>query len=347
MNNEQLPAGLILRDTYTIVRHLGSGAFGDVYLARHRFMGLQALKVFSLNNGLNALEEAFLLSKLGHPNIVRMFEANEFTHDDTKYGYFSMEYVEGGTLHDIIGNKIPIGERICLGNNILSGLAYAHLQTPPIIHRDISPTNILIDRWNGSLRAKIADFGLAKHVDPESLAASAGGKYVYMAPESFLGKHSTATDVYSAGIVLFELLTGRHPFQIALSASATSAELATVVRKSRSQLIPNAADVCPDLDLRWNRFFQDALVHDFESRPSNAQGLLKRFVETASPSPAVSEEDQVVDAPALVAEAKQLAEDSDGLQDAILALEKACRLDPEIRSRYSDLLSLWKRGIIL
>jgi serine/threonine-protein kinase len=75
-------------------------------------------------------------------------------------------------LHDIIGDNVPVAERICLGNNILSGLAFAHLQTPPIIHRDISPTNILIDKWNGSLRAKIADFGLAKHVDPESLAAS-------------------------------------------------------------------------------------------------------------------------------------------------------------------------------
>lgn len=347
MNIEQLPAGLVLRDTYTIVRHLGSGAFGDVYLARHRFMGLQALKVFSLNNGLNALEEAFLLSKLGHPNIVRMFEANEFTHDGANYGYFSMEYVEGGTLHDILGNNVPIAERICLGNNILSGLAFAHLQTPPIIHRDISPTNILIDNWNGSLRAKIADFGLAKHVDPESLAASAGGKYVYMAPESFLGKHSTATDVYSAGIVLFELLTGRHPFQIALSVSATSTELAAVVRKSRSQSIPNAADVCPDLDLRWNGFFQDALAHEFESRPSNAQELLKRFLATASPPPPDSKENQVGNVLALVAEAKQLAEDSDCLQEAIATLEKACRLDPGISSRYSDLLSLWKRGIVL
>ena len=60
------------------MRHLGSGAFGDVYLSRHRYMGLQALKVFSRQDGTDALEEAYLLTKLSHPNIVRVFEANEF-----------------------------------------------------------------------------------------------------------------------------------------------------------------------------------------------------------------------------------------------------------------------------
>jgi hypothetical protein len=123
--------------------------------------------------------------------------------------------------------------------------------------------------------------------------------------------------------------------------------LAAVVRKSRSQSIPNAADVCPDLDPRWDGFFRDALAHDFERRPSNAQELLKKYVATVSPSSSVSAENQVEDMLVLVAEAKQLAEDSDGLEEAIAKLEMACRLDPEISSRYSDLLSLWKRGIVL
>src|SRR5437016_2821752 len=94
----KLPAGFVVRDTYTIVRYLGSGAFGDVYLARHRYMGLQALKVFQMANGSDLLQEAFILARIGHPNIIRVFEANDFTMNSQTYQYFSMEYVPGGTL---------------------------------------------------------------------------------------------------------------------------------------------------------------------------------------------------------------------------------------------------------
>lgn len=96
MNAGRLQSGELIRETYTVVRHLGSGAFGDVYLARHRYMGLQALKVFPRKDEVDALEEAYLLAKLSHPKIVRMFEANEFDRAGETLGYFSMEYVEGG-----------------------------------------------------------------------------------------------------------------------------------------------------------------------------------------------------------------------------------------------------------
>ncbi len=347
MNLEQFAAGELIRDTYTIVRHLGSGAFGDVYLARHRYMGLQALKVFPRKDGSDALEEAYLLTKLSHPNIVRVFEANEFEREGETYGYFSMEYVEGGTLLATIDGDLPIDTRIRLGKDILAGLAFAHSQLPPIIHRDISPTNILIDNSNARLCAKISDFGLAKHVDPESLIASAGGKYLYMAPESFLGTHSTATDVYSAAIVLFELFTGRHPFRVALSASATAAEIASVVRKSRSQSVPSVSDFCPDLSSRWDGLFEKALAHDYEERPPTAQDFLTQFLAASEPgaisTPAATPEDVSV----MVTEAKRLAEQADTLNDAIETLERACHLDPSIRGRYSEMLSLWKRGIVL
>ena len=346
MNLERLGAGELVRETYTIVRHVGSGAFGDVYLSRHRYMGLQALKVFSRQDGTDALEEAYLLTKLSHPNIVRVFEANEFARAGETYGYFSMEYVEGGTLLNIMHSDLPIKARIGLGRDILSGLAFAHSQVPPIIHRDISPTNILIDRSNGRLSAKISDFGLAKHVDPQSLVASAAGKYLYMAPESFLGKHSTATDVYSAAIVLFELFTGRHPFRVGLSVSATASEMASIVRKSRVQSIPNVSDLCSDLGNQWNALFQSALAHDYEERPVTAQDFLAQFIVAYEPRPSaapVASEN----ASALVTEARRLAEQADTLNDAIEKLERACHLDPEVRGRYAELLSLWKRGIVL
>lgn len=346
MNLERLGAGELIRDTYTIVRHIGSGAFGDVYLSRHRYMGLQALKVFSRQEGTDALEEAYLLTKLSHPNIVRVFEANEFDHAGETYGYFSMEYVDGGTLLNIMDCNLPIEARIGLGRDILSGLAFAHSQVPPIIHRDISPTNILIDQGNERLLAKVSDFGLAKHVDPQSLVASAAGKYLYMAPESFLGKHSTATDVYSAAIVLFELFTGRHPFRVGLSVSATASEMASIVRESRVQSIPNVSDFCSDLGNHWNALFQGALAHDYEERPITAQDFLAQFIVACESRPSTTPV-ATDDTSGLVAEAKKLAEQADTLNDAIEILERACHLDPRVRERYAGMLSLWKRGIVL
>lgn len=347
MNSEQLTPGELIRDTYTIVRHLGSGAFGDVYLSRHRYLGLQALKIFRRKEGADALEEAYLLTKLGHPHIVRVFEANEFGRSGEAYGYFSMEYVAGGTLNSL-GSELSLDERLSLGRDILCGLAFAHSQSPPIIHRDISPTNILVDKSDSRICAKISDFGLAKHVDPESLVASAGGKYLYMAPESFLGKHSTATDVYSAAIVLFELLTGHHPFRIALPASPSASEIASVVRQSRSQSVPCVSEFCPNLDCRWSVFFKRALAHDYEERPRTADELLSQFLAVSAPPCEVpGAETATEDILAIVTQAKQLAEQADTLDEAIAMLECACQLNSSVRDRYTEMLSLWKRGIVL
>ena len=349
MSKPLLKSGEVVRVTHTIVRHLGSGAFGQVYLSRHRYMGLQALKLFALSQGCEPLEEAYLLAKLSHPNIVRMFEANDFERGGTKYGYFTMEYVDGGTLLDSIADQsLDLTARINLGRGIVAGLAHAHSQEPPVIHRDISPSNILLNREKGQVTAKISDFGLAKHVDNASLLASAAGKYVYMAPESFLGIHSTATDVYSTAIVLFELFTGKHPFEFTLTAQATSKELAEVVKRSRSQTIPDATRSNPTLPQLWDSFFRESLLHDYEQRPQNGNALLERFDRCACPSQtSASAAIQGSDAKEMVKRAQALSRQTETIDAAIGLMENACEIDPSIRERYSDLLSLWKRGIVL
>jgi len=277
MNAGRLSSGQLIRDTYTIVRRLGNGAFGDVYLARHRYMGLQAMKIFSKRESPDALEEAYLLTKLNHPNIVRMFEANEFQVEEESYGYFTMEYVEGGTLADYKSATSSFASKLYLAAGLLSGLAYAHSQNPPIIHRDIIPSNILVDVLQSGSVAKISDFGLAKHLDTASLLASAAGKYLYMAPESFLGIHTTATDVYAGGIVLFELLTGEHPFKVAVSRTAKDEKVAAAVRRSRTQTIPDVCHLNAELDARWRSFFKAALAHNYDDRPMDAGTLLELF----------------------------------------------------------------------
>jgi serine/threonine-protein kinase len=345
-----LKSGELVRDTHTIVRHLGSGAFGDVYLSRHRYMGLQAMKVFGFTEGTEALEEAYLLAKLGHPNIVRMFEANDFERSGVRYGYFTMEYVEGGTLLGYFSDEaLELNQRINLGRGIISGLAFAHLQTPPVIHRDISPSNILLSREQGQVTAKISDFGLAKHLDSASLVASAAGKYVYMAPESFLGIHSPATDVYAAAIVLFELLTGRHPFEFVLSATATPKEVAEIVKKSRSQAVPDATATNPQLSGCWNDFFRAALKHDYEQRPKDGNALLILFdeIEDSARSAVRPVANTTSEAREMVEKAHKLSQQTDTLDEAIGLLEEACAADSTVRERYLDLLLLWKRGIVL
>ena len=340
MNAGSLSSGQIIRDTYTIIRHLGSGAFGDVYLARHRYMGLQAMKIFSKQEGPDALEEAYLLTRLSHPNIVRMFEANEFQAGQESYGYFTMEYVEGGTLADYNSAKTSFSSRLHLAACVLHGLAHAHAQSPPIIHRDISPSNILVDVSQSEPVAKIGDFGLAKHLDAASLLASAGGKYLYMAPESFLGIHTTATDVYSAALVLFELLTGEHPFKTMLPLDATDADVAAMVRRSRTQLIPDVSQLQPELSADWRSFFAAALAHDYQDRPRHAGELLEIFNRCSSRpvgSSGVS---------ALVSRAKELSSQVSTLDEAIDLLQAACARDSSARVEYAELLSFWKRGIV-
>ena len=98
-----LQEGQTVRDTYTVERYLGEGAFAEVYRVQHRFLGRQAIKVFktkgvSIEEIEAMLGEAILLSRIGHPNIIRVFDANTVDIDGSTYGFFTMEYVPGGTL---------------------------------------------------------------------------------------------------------------------------------------------------------------------------------------------------------------------------------------------------------
>jgi serine/threonine protein kinase len=170
-----------------------------------------------------------------------------------------------------------------------------------------------------------------------------------MAPESFLGIHSTATDVYSAAIVLFELLTGQHPFEFVLSATATPKEVAEVVKKSRSQSVPDATAANPQLSGCWDEFFRAALKHDYEQRPKDGNALLLLFDEIVDSGrsavrPAANTTSEVRE---MVEKAQSLSQQTDTLDEAIGLLEVACAADSTVRERYSDLLSLWKRGIVL
>lgn len=346
MSRGHLPSNFVVRETYTVIRYVGSGAFGDVYQIRHRYMGIQAMKVLPSVKSDDPFAEAFILTKIGHPNIIRVFEANEFTWQGTTYPYFTMEYIPGGTLADYVEQndlEKAVREKMCL--EIAAGLAVAHSQNPPIIHRDISPWNIMVATEKNQPTIKITDFGLAKSVDLATRLASAAGNFFYMPPEAFWGHESTASDVFCAALVMFDLMTGQQAFPVKVPPSATEEERLQIVRASRQQQPRTASLLNQDLDHAWDDFFDHSLAHEAGRRIQSAceleAGLKSLLAETER-----RENFEPRDPDELVQEALRSSKQAISLPYAISLMEKACKSSEAIREQYAPLLELWKRGIV-
>jgi serine/threonine-protein kinase len=200
---------------FLVEKELGSGAMGTVYRARYtKTDQVYALKIIAL--GLLGNEtaqarferEAKILQQLKHPNIVRLFANGRFRGTP----YFAMEYVEGVTLDNILErrDRFTWEEIVALGQQVCAALEHAHEKG--IIHRDLKPSNLMI-LADGTV--KLADFGIAKDVDVTALTGDRNtvGTAAYMSPEQCRGERLTAkSDLYSLGVVFYELLTGRKPF---------------------------------------------------------------------------------------------------------------------------------------
>ncbi|MEA5510034.1 serine/threonine-protein kinase [Crocosphaera sp. UHCC 0190] len=201
------------RSNYRILGKIGQGQFGQVYFAlrRHRgdFVALKNLGPgFPTNRFLR--EFAYLVS-LRHPNIVAC-QAIEY---HAKGRYLVMDYCEGGTLRNLMesSDQLSLETSLKLVTDILAGLEQAHQHK--IIHCDIKPENILLSLTPQGWTAKITDFGISR-LSQESLNLPPGSGYTgspaYMAPERFYGKYSYGCDLYSVGIILYELILGERPF---------------------------------------------------------------------------------------------------------------------------------------
>ena len=219
---------------YRVIRELGRGGLGIVYLAARadeQFQKEVAIKV--VKRGLDTDDilrrfraERQILAQLDHPNIARLLDAGS-----TEEGlpYFVMEYVDGQPIGEYCEeNKLSTRERLQLFRLVCSAMTYAHQRL--VIHRDIKPSNILVTREGVP---KLLDFGIAKvlHSDDPLAAQTLTGVRVmtpeYASPEQVRGEPiSTATDVYSLGVLLYELLTGRKPYRLT---THTAEELARAV----------------------------------------------------------------------------------------------------------------------
>lgn len=209
---------------YQIRRLLGRGGFGNVYLAlrRNDYQQQVAIKMLRAEidrGGAAPVRFEFerqLLADLEHENIARLLDGGTLT--ESGCPYIVMEYVRGAPITDYCDSrKLSINERLTIFRQVLRVVAYAHSRG--VIHRDLKPSNILV---TDDGRVKLLDFGIAKMLDPLDHAASAlvegRGPLTpqYASPEQVRGERvSTVSDVYSLGVILYQLLTGRRPYELA------------------------------------------------------------------------------------------------------------------------------------
>jgi eukaryotic-like serine/threonine-protein kinase len=210
--------GSVIDNRYDVVRTLGSGGMGEVYLAHDRTLGRDvALKVLrsqfadDRESAERFKREALSAASLSHPNIVQVYDRGD-TEDGSSY--ITMEYVPGGTLKEKIVEEgaIDPGLAASYGYQVAEALGAAHAKG--VVHRDIKPQNVLI---TASGQAKVADFGIARAASAVSTSQTKTGTIMgtagYMSPEQALGHPATPkSDLYSLGVVLYEAVTGTLPF---------------------------------------------------------------------------------------------------------------------------------------
>ncbi|MBO6113968.1 MAG: serine/threonine protein kinase, partial [Lachnospiraceae bacterium] len=209
-----LKPGMILCDRYEILEVVGAGGMSIVYKAKdhrlNRNVAIKMLKPEFVNDKTFVTKfriEAQASAGLAHPNIVNVYDVTE---DDGIY-FIVMELVEGITLKEYIheNGRLNMDKAIDFSIQIASALETAHENH--IIHRDIKPQNILVNK-NGNL--KVTDFGIAKAASSNTLTSGAMGSVHYISPEQARGGFSDErSDIYSLGITMYEMVTGRVPFE--------------------------------------------------------------------------------------------------------------------------------------
>ena len=226
-------------DQYALIRLIGQGGMGEVYLARDLTLGrLVAIKLMSRLSAADPrreemfLNEARLTAQLSHPNIVALYGFGRF-HDRP---YVALEYVRGETLKARIGHeRLEVREILRIAAGVARGVAAAHAKN--VLHRDLKPSNVIMADDG---RPRVVDFGIARVLASDALftrapaqrhkitEGDAFGSPPYMAPEQWAGVDSKGTDVWALGILLHELVTGRTPYESfefpALIARVTSAD---------------------------------------------------------------------------------------------------------------------------
>ena len=263
-----LPAGTIVDGRYKVVGRLGTGGMADVFLAEDQQLGRKlALKLLHLRFAEDPgfverfRREAQAAAGLQHPNVVGVYDRGSY---EGTY-YIAMEYVPGRTLKQIISEDAPLDpvRAIDLITEILKAVRFAHRRG--VIHRDLKPHNVIVD---DSDHAKVTDFGIARAgASDMTETGSILGTAQYLSPEQAQGHAvSPASDLYSVGVILYELLTGRVPFD------AEAAVTVAIKHVSEAPVAPRTLN--PAVPLELEQVVLWSLNKNASDRPADADEFL-------------------------------------------------------------------------
>lgn len=261
--------GAVLGDRYEIGRVLGSGGMGQVREGRDRRLD-RRVAVKLVTEGLadattraRFLREATLAARFTHPHVVTVYDAGE---DDGTL-YLVMELVQGPTLARVLADRgaLDPAEVVAVGDQVLAAVGAAHRNG--LVHRDIKPSNILFTEEGV---AKLADFGIAKALGRQAAALTATGQIIgtswYLSPEQAMGREATPpSDLYAVGVVLYEMLTGRRPFD-------GETPIAIALAHQREP-VPPLLERCPGLDPDLAAVVERALAKSPRDRYPDAAAM--------------------------------------------------------------------------
>ncbi|MBS1793717.1 MAG: serine/threonine protein kinase [Acidobacteria bacterium] len=285
---------------YTLIRKIGRGGFGEVWLAQRRTELLTTQVAVKLPHreqvDLEAIrrEAALWAQASGHTNILPIIEANIY---DGQIVIVS-EYAPDGSLEEMLRREISLKQTLETAIGILNGLEFLHARQ--IIHRDIKPANILLQGET----PRLADFGISRIIKTTALSTSIIGTPKYMSPEAFDGKRTAQTDIWSVGVILYQMLSGRVPFPQEISTELMFAivmkepdpmpesippDLRRIVRKALAKLPENRFDTAREMREELQRVLIDisrptlAPTIAFDGNSSKPEDIEDKSVVTEIP----------------------------------------------------------------
>ncbi|MGO1469282.1 MAG: Stk1 family PASTA domain-containing Ser/Thr kinase [Tissierella sp.] len=291
--------GKVLNNRYEIIEKIGEGGMAKVYQAKckvlNRFVAIKVLKDEYVNDETFAEKfkrESRAAASLSHPNIVNVYDVGYIENEDGNIPYIVMEYINGKTLKEIIKEKGKLNSNDTIFYSLQIAEAIEHAHSNHIIHRDIKPHNIMI---NDNNRVKVTDFGIARAVTSSTVTIGSDtlGSVHYISPEQARGGYTDEkSDIYSIGIVMYEMITGELPF---------NADTAVAVAlKHIQEKIVRPREVNPNISNDLESIILKCVSKNQSDRYQNISKLIYDLKNIDTLTAPILNEDKIEDSPTMV-----------------------------------------------